>query len=119
MGVVVPGEKKSPIIINIKWDLGLNNNTNCIDYLTSNSKKVIVRTSLRHFVERRPPIICYGAFYPRNMEEITAENYQSLVRNTRLPSDSLNMAIPRMNQSANYWTESINLYISFFLPSVT
>ena len=52
------------------------------------------------------------------MEEITAENNRSLVRKTRLRSDSLNAAIPHMNQSANYWTESINLYISFFVSSV-
>ena len=54
----------------------------------------------------------------QNMEEITAEINQSLVRNTRLRSDSLNVAIPHMNQSANYWTESNDLYIPFFVSSV-
>jgi len=56
---------------------------------------------------------------PQNKEEITIEINQSLVRNTRLRSDSLNAAIPHMNQSANYWTESINLYIPLFFSSVT
>jgi len=109
----------SLIIIDMKWDLGLTNDTNFIDYLTPNLEMVIVRKIYRTICGTKPSYHTLRCHLSRNMEEITAEINQSLVRNTRLRSDSLHAAIPHMNQSANYWTESIHLYISTFVSSVT